>query len=212
MSLNKFLREAQDILSKYDETRLEMESLSRKIIRLTKRAIFSTHQERFEEAEETLREIEELLLNLKGAIQKYPQFASNGFVNTAFQEFAEASLYYNLVRWGKFIDLKEIGVPPSQYLLGLADCVGELRRRVLDLIRSGRIKEAGETLEIMDEILYELNLNSELQILVSGLRRKCDIARAIIEATRGDVTLEARRTSLEETIKRLIDLVSEKRK
>jgi len=212
MSLNEVLREAQDMLSKYDEKRLEVEALSRKIIRLTKKAIFLTHQEKFEETEITLKEIGKLLLNLKEAIQEYPQFASNGFVNTAFQEFAEASLYYNLVKRREFIDLKEIDVSPSQYLLGLADCIGELRRRVLDLIRSGRIKEAEETLEIMDKILYELNLNSDLQVLVSGLRRKCDIARAIIEATRGDVTLEARRISLEKSMKRLIDLASEKEK
>ena len=59
----------------------------------------------------------------------------------------------------------------------------------------------------MEDIFYELNLNSELQVLVPGLRRKCDIARAIIEATRGDLALEARRRSLEEEIKRLADLL-----
>jgi predicted translin family RNA/ssDNA-binding protein len=40
-------------------------------------------------------------------------------------------------------------------------------------------------------------------MLVKGLRRKCDIARRIIEATRGDVTIEVRRSSLETSIKRL---------
>jgi predicted translin family RNA/ssDNA-binding protein len=39
-------------------------------------------------------------------------------------------------------------------------------------------------------------------MLVPGLRRKCDIARRIIETTRGDVTQEARRKSLENYLKR----------
>ena len=38
-------------------------------------------------------------------------------------------------------------------------------------------------------------------MLVPGLRHKSDTARRIIEATRGDVTLEIRRKSLEDTLK-----------
>jgi len=41
----------------------------------------------------------------------------------------------------------------------------------------------------------------EAYMLVSGLRRKCDIARRIIETTRGDVTQEVRRKSLENYLK-----------
>jgi len=43
----------------------------------------------------------------------------------------------------------------------------------------------------------------EAYMLVPGLRRKCDIARKIIETTRGDVTHEARRQSLEKHMRRL---------
>ena len=39
-------------------------------------------------------------------------------------------------------------------------------------------------------------------MLVPGLRHKSDIARRIIEATRGDVTLEIRRKSLEDYLKK----------
>jgi predicted translin family RNA/ssDNA-binding protein len=37
---------------------------------------------------------------------------------------------------------------------------------------------------------------------VPGLRRKCDIARRIIETTRGDITQEVRRKSLEDQLRR----------
>jgi predicted translin family RNA/ssDNA-binding protein len=49
-------------------------------------------------------------------------------------------------------------------------------------------------------------------LIVPGLRRKCDIGRRIIETTRGDVTIETRRSSLEESIKELKDAVQRKRK
>ena len=52
----------------------------------------------------------------------------------------------------------------------------------------------------------------EAYMLVSGLRRKCDVARRIIEATRGDVTIEARRDSLEQSIRKLERILGRKRK
>ncbi|MCD6504185.1 translin family protein [Candidatus Bathyarchaeota archaeon] len=211
MSLNEFLREIEEKVRELDEARNEAESLSRKIIRETKKSIISTHQESFESSEASLREINRLLKSLREVVQKHPELISNNLVNTAFQETAEAYIYYNLVRWGRFIDPKSMDVSPSQYVLGLADCVGELRRRVLDLIRAGRLKEAEESLKTMEEILYELNLNSDLQVLVPGLRRKCDVARAIIESTRGDLALEVRRKSLEDGIKRLAELLERRR-
>jgi predicted translin family RNA/ssDNA-binding protein len=42
----------------------------------------------------------------------------------------------------------------------------------------------------------------EAYMLVPGLRRKSDIARRIIENTRGDITQEVRRKSLEDYLKR----------
>jgi translin len=54
----------------------------------------------------------------------------------------------------------------------------------------------------MDEIFVELLALDETYMLVPGLRRKSDIARRIIEATRGDITQEVRRKSLEDYLKR----------
>jgi translin len=62
----------------------------------------------------------------------------------------------------------------------------------------------------MDEIFVELLALDETYMLVPGLRRKSDIARRIIEATRGDITQEVRRKSLEDYLKRFE--ISPKRK
>jgi len=54
----------------------------------------------------------------------------------------------------------------------------------------------------MEEIYTELMAMDEVYMFVPGLRRKCDIARRIIETTRGDITQEMRRSSLEKYLKR----------
>ena len=54
----------------------------------------------------------------------------------------------------------------------------------------------------MDTIFIQLLALDEAYMLVSGLRHKSDIARRIIETTRGDITLEVRRKSLEDHLKK----------
>ena len=54
----------------------------------------------------------------------------------------------------------------------------------------------------MDQVFIQLLALDEAYMLVSGLRHKSDIARRIIETTRGDVTLEIRRKSLEDHLKK----------
>ena len=62
----------------------------------------------------------------------------------------------------------------------------------------------------MDEIYIELMAMDEAYMLVPGLRRKCDSARKIIEATRGDVTQEIRRSTLQKYLKRFEKLAKKK--
>jgi len=102
-------------------------------------------------------------------------------------------------------------VPAVDYVLGLADVVGEFRRVVLDALREGDVKKGEKCLEIMDEIYVELMALDEAYMLVPGLRRKCDIARRIIETTRGDITQEVRRTALENYLQRFEKAQTKKR-
>jgi translin len=100
----------------------------------------------------------------------------------------------------------------SPYILGLADVIGEIRRQTLDCLRRNEIKKAENNLELMETIYAELINLDEAHILVHELRRKCDIARRVLEATRGDVTIEVRRSQLENSIKDLNKRLEAKRK
>ena len=65
-------------------------------------------------------------------------------------------------------------------------------------------------MEVMEEIFDELIAMDDAYMLVPGLRRKCDVARHVIETTRGEITIEARRASLERSIRKLEKVMTKK--
>ncbi len=203
MSLKDALEKIQEEILKKDEIRQEIQNIVRKTTRLSKQAIFLAHKDRIEDAENLLKEASGNLSKLDEISKTYPDLYYSGLVNSAFEEYAEANLFLKIISEGKFVDPREIGVPSESYVLGLADVIGELRRRSLDLIRKGNVKDAEKCLEIMETIYAEIISHDDLLILISGLRRKCDIARRVIEATRGDVTVEIRRSMLNNAMKDL---------
>ncbi len=123
-------------------------------------------------------------------------------LSAALQEYSEANIFLVLVNEDRFVTPAEINVPSVDYVLGLADVIGEYRRLALDNLREGEVKKGERCLEIMDQVFIQLLALDEAYMLVPGLRHKSDIARRIIESTRGDITLEVRRKSLEDQLKR----------
>jgi translin len=119
------------------------------------------------------------------------------------QEYSEANILLNLIQNNRFITPNELNVPFVEYILGLADVIGEYRRLSLDVIREDLVEKSEKYLTIMEEIYLELLAMDEAYMLVSGLRRKCDVARKIIEITRGDITQEVRRKSLEKYLRKI---------
>ncbi len=137
---------------------------------------------------------------LNEAAEEYPEVIYSGLFDAARQEFSEANIFLRSTKESKFIPPEEINIPPVHYILGLADVIGEYRRLALDALREGSPEKGEEYLHTMDQIYTELMAMDQTYILVRGLRRKCDIARRIIETTRGDVTQEVRRSSLEKRL------------
>jgi translin len=212
MSLNNILKQIQEELIKKDAVRQDVQAAMRKCTRLSKTAIFHLHKMRLEDAEVTLGEVKELFRKLVTLTTSYPELMYMGIVEAAFEEYTEAQIFLALIKEERFINNNEIGVPLPAYVLGLADVIGELRRQTLDCLRRNEIGKAEKNLEIMETIYVELINLDEANIVVQGLRRKCDVARHVLEATRGDVTIEVRRTQLDNSIKNLSKRLEEKQK
>lgn len=202
-SLKAVLREIKNELEEKDKVRQNAQNAMRKATSLSKQAILLVHQNKTKEAQKFIGKAKEKIEELDKTSEKHPEIIYGGMFSAALQEYAEANIFLKLFEESKFVTPKEIGVPSVDYVLGLADVIGEYRRSALDALREGDVEKGENCLQIMDEIYIELMALDEAYMLVTGLRRKCDVARKIIEITRGDITQEIRRTALEKHLVRL---------
>jgi translin len=195
--LQSIKKELMDKNQLRDETHESM----RKATSLSKQSILLIHQKKYGEAQRLLGEAQDKISNLQHLSKQYPDLVYGGMLSAALQEYSEAKIFFTLIKESRFITPSEINVPSVDYVLGLADVIGEFRRLALDNLREGEVKKGEENLETMDQIFIQLLALDEAYMLVPGLRHKSDTARRIIEATRGDITLEIRRKSLEDALK-----------
>jgi translin len=200
-TLKSILKEVKEELTQKDRVRENAQQNMRKATSLSKQSILLMHQKKYEKARKLIENAKEIISKLQVSAKEYPDVIYTGMFSAALQEYAEANIFQGLIQEARFVTPHEINVPAVDYVLGLADVIGEYRRVVLDSLREGDAEKGEECLKTMDEIYIELMAMDEAYMLVPGLRRKCDIARRIIETTRGDITQEVRRKSLENYLK-----------
>ncbi len=201
-SLKPVLKEIQKELAQKEDLRKVAQEKMRKITSLSKQAILRSHMKRHKEAKEEIAKAKQLVTELQKQAEESPSIIYGGMFSEALQEYSEANILVTLIAEARFITPQELNVPPVDYVLGLADVIGEYRRLALDALREGDVERGEQCLQTMDEIHIELLALDEEYMLVPGLRRKSDVARRIIEATRGDITQEVRRKSLEDYLQR----------
>lgn len=209
-SLKSVLREVKNELKEKEEIREKAHNDMRKATSLSKQTILLIHQKKEKEAKKLVEKAREILLKLSKISEEYPEIIHGGMFNAALQEYSEANILLKLVEESIFVTPKEIGVPSVDYVLGLADVIGEYRRLALDALREGDVQKGENCLKLMDEIYVELMALDDAYMLVSGLRRKCDVARRIIEVTRGDITQEVRRSALEKQLSHIEKLAKKR--
>ncbi len=202
MSLKTIIEGFRRELEEKVKAQEEAISASRKAITLSKQAVMAIHRDELDKAKEKLSEAQKTLRHVNDIQQSHPDLVLN-ISRVAYQEYAEAGVILRLVDAKKFPEPKELNVPTVPYLLGLADSIGEFRRRALESLRQRKLKEAERCLKIMNEIYSELIALEDAYSLTPELRRKCDIARRLIETTVGDITTETGRNALERSIRQL---------
>lgn len=204
----KDLEKVQVDLEKYDSIREKMLEVSRLATRLSDMAIIMMHRGDLKKAKETLHQAENSLKKIERVLKSNPELRNSGNVVVAYQEYAEAKLLFHIVQDGKLPSLEKIGVESTPYILGLLDFIGELRRMALNFLRKGRAVEAEKMLKLMENI-YEDLISLDHAAIIPMFRRKMDVARKMVEITRGDVVTEIRRMSLERAIRGLEERIKE---
>jgi len=176
---------------------------ARQLTRACSLAIRAVHRDEADVMQEHLAEARKLADSLKGGLDKHADLFYAGYTQDALKEFVEANVTCALIQNQPLLTPEELGVSGFTYLNGLAEVIGELRRRTLDILRHGYSQEAERLLGIMDDIYSVLVTMDYPDAITNGLRRQTDLARSIIEKTRGDITFSLRGEHLEQAIGRL---------
>jgi translin len=174
---------------------------ARQAVRRCANAVRACHRSEFERADALVAEARELLDVAESALAPYPDVYYTGFLQDAQKEYAEACLTRAIVAGQPLPGPDQAGVPDVPWLGGLADAIGELRRHTLDLLRAGQVARAAEVFATMDELQGLLAGIDYPDAMTGGLRRLTDVARSIVERTRGDLTLSAVQRDLAEALR-----------
>jgi translin len=183
---------------------------ARQLTRFCAHAIRAIHRDEFDSAEEKIGKARELTEALRSdLIEAEPTIYFSGYAQDAIKEYVEACITFALVRDKPLPEPEELGVEYSTYLKGLAEVVGELRRRCLDLLRHGYSEEVERLLGCMDEIYAVLVTVDYADAITFGLRRQTDLVRGILERTRGDLTISLREEHLIQSMDDFLEKLSD---
>ncbi len=192
MLVSRQLDLARDELERLNSLREEAIKLSRKWLSLCRNSILKAREKReLDLVEEQLRSmIEEVNEFLRRCTLQlgYLDSSVRALIADPLQEAVEGIVLARLLKGEEIPSHKELNVGPKEYVLGIGDTVGELRRVALQLLMDRRISDAEKLVSYMDEI-YE-NLNSMIfPDSLLPVRRKADIARSLIEKTLSEIIM-----------------------
>jgi translin len=172
---------------------------SRDVISASSRTIIDIHTGKMKEAERELSTAKSLLNSLKkssdGSVARY--------LVSPEAEFVEASAVNALAKEKPIPSMESLGASPEAYLLGLLDTVGELKRLVLDSILQRKLTRAKKYFQVMEELYSACSPLAVYDHVVNGARRKIDVARMLVEDTRGLLAEEMGRDSISSSMARL---------
>jgi len=182
---------------------------ARQATRLSANAIRAIHRGEGEEAARLLEEARAALDRGEEAVADHPDVRWAGFLHDGQKEYAEAQLTRAVIEGDGLPTPDDIGVTVAAYLNGIAETIGELRRSALDLLRTGDVSRAEELLSTMEEMFHLLVTIDYPDAITGNLRRWTDVARGIIEKTRGDLTASLVQKDLRDALERHADKLSD---
>ena len=183
-------------------------SRSRELIANCANAIRAIHRAERVQAETLLDKAKTIAQAMVAEANQFPDIYHAGYTQDALKEFAEAHITFALLMGEALPSPAELQVENAAYVKGLAETVGELRRYALDALRRGNVEVSEQMLELMDEIYTGLVTVDFPSAITGGLRRQTDIARSILERTRGDVTTAIRQEAMKQALQTFEERVS----
>lgn len=200
-NLEKVADRIEEELSQKDKVRERALKSSRTVVRMSGtllQGLYSGHKNPSE-----LDELNKEVSNLSDLLAENPELSFTGYVETALQEYSELGIITRILEKDDFPTPEELHVPSVAYLLGLGDSVGELRRLCLEELKAGRTEQADHFLSLMEKISAVL-MRFDFPEAIVPIRRKQDVARSLIEKTRGDVAVATTAKRLQEKLEEVL--------
>ncbi len=185
-------RLTQDLHARFDlKTAARERALpaARRSIRASANAIRAVHRGEIETARELIEGSRAALEEGLAGVDEHPDVRFAGYLLDAEKEYAEANITLALVSESPVPAPEEVGVGDAPYLNGMAEAIGEGRRHVLDLLRVGEVERAERMLAVMEDMYGLLVTMDYPDAITMNLRRSTDVARSLIEKTRGDLSV-----------------------
>ncbi|RLF51879.1 MAG: RNA-binding protein [Thermoplasmata archaeon] len=202
-NLEDVMKKIEQVLNEKDDLREKALKKCRDIIRECRKGIKKVHNEDIEGARKNIRKAEKILAELKKEIEEHPDIMTAGYMENAMQEVAEAEIFLAIVEDKKLPNPEDINVSYTSYLLGLADVVGELRRRGVYLLKDGSIEDVEKILAMMEEICDKL-MEFDYPSGLLPIKRKQDVIKKILEKMRGEVAIFKKSKELENKIEAVL--------
>ena len=143
-----------------------------------------------------LRLAKQKIKNAELVLKKNQKKAKDDFKKyliTPEQELVEACSFLAVIENKEIPSLKSMKVSKESYILGLLDCIGELKRLMLDNIRKDKLKEANRIFNVMENLYLILYPFAMFDKIIKEARRKLDVNRSLVEESRAIITEEIRR-------------------
>jgi translin len=175
---------------------------ARRSIRASANAIRAVHRGEFDIARDLIQASRAALDEGMDGVTAHPDVRFAGYLLDAEKEYAEANLTYALVAGEDLPTPDGLGIGDAPYLNGLAETVGEGRRHILDVLRTGDVSRAERTLVALEDMYGLLVTMDYPDAITMNLRRSTDVARSLIEKTRGDLSIAFVQRDLHDALER----------
>ena len=189
MPLDDLARSLHDRFDAKTAAREKALPAARRSIRASANAIRAVHRQELLTAKDLIAESNAALRDGIDAVAGHPDVRYAGYLQDAEKEYAEANLTLALIADEALPTPNDLGIGDAPYLNGMAETIGEGRRHILDLLRSGEIERAERLLAALEDMYGLLVTMDYPDAITMNLRRSTDIARSLIEKTRGDLSL-----------------------
>ena len=196
-ALSDMVGNAIDQLSTRHQAREQALAISRQVIRFSANAIRAVHRGELDEARALVDQAGRRLKETEPIRVENPEIYYAGFLSDARKEYSEANVTLAVIAGRPMPRPGELEVDPTDYLNGIAEVIGELRRYILDALRRDSVDRCEELMEVMDEIYGVLVTVDFPEAVTGGLRRSTDAMRGVLERTRSDLTMSLRQRRLE---------------